>query len=176
MATKSFFCNPPSLESMRIKRTTLLKKMLYRRKQWDLTIGSVLAKHVENERISQKWYLKDVIAHITWYERELLDALEKKSTVESKFWNMDVEERNEMIFESTQNQNITDLLVDSKEAFDNLVKKIETISDEDLNSDIYIKRKEGTRITHDFIGGITFWHYEDHEDALIDKFNLEYRC
>ena len=48
--------------------------------------------------------------------------------------------------------------------------------DEDLNSDTYIKRKEGTRITHDFIGGITFWHYEDHEDALIDLFDLEYGC
>ncbi|MHA2322586.1 MAG: DinB family protein [Candidatus Thorarchaeota archaeon] len=150
---------------MKIKRTTLLKKMLYRRKQWDLTIDSVIAKHGESDRISQKWHLKDVIAHITWYERELLDALEKKSTVESEFWNMDVEERNKLIFANTQDQTLTDLLAVSKSAFDNLVKKIETISDEDLNSEIYIKRKQGTRITHDFIGGITFWHYEDHEDA-----------
>ena len=154
----------------------MLKKMLYKRKQWDLTIDSVFTKRVENELVTQKWYLKDIIAHITWYERELLDALEKRSTAESKFWNMDVEKRNEMIFENTQDQTLTDLLADSKISFDNLVKMIETISDEDLNSDIYIKRKEGTRITHDFIGGITFWHYEDHEDALIDKFNLEYRC
>ena len=150
--------------------------MLYKRKQWDLTIDSVFTKRVENELVTQKWYLKDIIAHITWYERELLDALEKRSTAESKFWNMDVEKRNEMIFENTQDQTLTDLLADSKISFDNLVKMIETISDEDLNSDIYIKRKEGTRITHDFIGGITFWHYEDHEDPLIDKFNLEYRC
>ena len=161
---------------MRIKRTTLLKKMLFKRKQWDLTIDSVLAKSVENVRISQKWFLKDVIAHITWYERELLDALVKKSTAESKFWNMDVEERNEMIFAKTQDLTLTDLLAESKKAFENLVKKIETISEDDLNSDIYIKRKQGTRITHDLIGGITFWHYEEHEDALIDKFDLEYRC
>lgn len=160
---------------MKIKKTTLLKKMIYRRKQWDLTIDSILEKGVENDRISQKWYLKDVIAHITWYERELLDALEMKSIVRSKFWNMDVEERNEMIFLNTQDLILNALLVDSKKTFDNLVNKIETLTDDELNSDIYIKRKEGTRITHDFIGGISFWHYEDHEDHLIDLFDLEYR-
>ena len=161
---------------MRMKRTTVLKKLKNRRKHWDMTIDSVREKHLENERISEKWHLKDAIAHIIWYERELLDALEKKSTAESEFWNMDVEKRNEMIFSSTQDQTLTDLLADSKVTFDNLVKKIETMSDDDLNSETYVKRKEGTRITHDFIGGITYWHYEEHEDVLIDKFDLEYRC
>ncbi len=159
---------------MRIKRTTLLKKMIYKRKHWDFTIDSIFAKQQENGPISQKWYLKDVIAHITWYEKELLDVLEKKSMAESEFWNMGIEERNDMIFNNTQNQTLNDLLIESKKTFDDLVGKIQTISDEDLNSDTYIKRKEGARITHDFIGGITFWHYEDHEDALIDLFDLEY--
>ena len=161
---------------MRIKRTTLLKKMIYKRKHWEFTIDSIFAKQQENDPISQKWYLKDVIAHITWYEKELLDVLEKKSMAESEFWNMGIEERNDMIFNNTQNQTLNDLLIESKRTFDDLVRKIQTISDENLNSDTYIKRKEGTRITHDFIGGITFWHYEDHEDALIDLFDLEYGC
>jgi len=148
--------------------------MIYKRKHWDFTIDSIFAKQQENGPISQKWYLKDVIAHITWYEKELLDVLEKKSMAESEFWNMGIEERNDMIFNNTQNQTLNDLLIESKKTFDDLVGKIQTISDEDLNSDTYIKRKEGARITHDFIGGITFWHYEDHEDALIDLFDLEY--
>ena len=154
----------------------MLRKMIYKRKHWDFTIASIFAKQQENGLISQKWYLKDVIAHITWYEKELLDVLEKKSMAESEFWNMGIEERNDMIFDNTQNQTLNDLLIESKTTFDDLVGKIQTISDDDLNSDTYIKRKEGTRITHDFIGGITFWHYEDHEDALIDLFDLEYGC
>ncbi|MHA2024964.1 MAG: hypothetical protein ACW98U_03590 [Candidatus Thorarchaeota archaeon] len=150
--------------------------MKFNRQLWDSTIESIFAKNVENEPISEKWFLKDVIAHLSWYEKELIDALEKRSIVESDFWNMDVEARNEMIFVNTQVLTLSELLEDSKNSFDKLVNKIQTISDDDLNSEIYIKRKEGTRITHDYIGGITFWHYEEHHDKLIDLFDLDYEC
>ena len=150
--------------------------MKFNRKLWDLTIDSIIAMKAENDPVSQKWFLKDVIAHVSWYDKELLDALETRSIVESEFWNMDVEARNEFIFANTQDQTFPDLLKQSKTTFDKLLKTIETISDEDLNSDIYVKRKEGTRIIHDFIGGITYWHYEEHHDRLIDVFDLDYGC
>ncbi|MFW9921193.1 MAG: DinB family protein [Candidatus Thorarchaeota archaeon] len=172
---KTIFINYLTLvASMRIKRNTLLKKMKHLRKRWDSTIGSIIEKGLESEPISQKWYLKDVIAHITWYDRELLNALEAKSIVDSSFWNMDVEARNEMIFKNTQDRTIEELLQESKEIFEGLLKAIELIGEDDLNSEVYIKRKEGTRVTHDFIGGITFWHYEEHEDILVDLFDLDY--
>jgi hypothetical protein len=129
---------------------------------------------MENEPVTTKWILKDVIAHISWYEKELLDGLQKKSIAESTFWNSDVETRNAMIFENTQDRTLEELLKDSKSVFERLLKEIETISNDDINSEVYIKRKEGTRVTHDFIGGLTFWHAEEHEDVLIDLFDLDY--
>jgi hypothetical protein len=131
---------------------------------------------MENEPVTSKWILKDVIAHISWYEKELLDGLQKQSIADSTFWNADVKTRNAMIFEKTQDLTLAELLTESKSIFERLLKEIETISDDDLNSDVYIKRKEGTRVTHDFIGGLTFWHAEEHEDVLIDIFDLEYIC
>lgn len=162
--------------SMIIKKSTFLKKLRYRRKHWDSTIDTIIANNLENEKISQKWYLKDIIAHITWYEKELLFALEHKSIVESEFWNMKVDERNNVIFTKTQENTLSDILTDSTKVFNNLIAKVEDLTHEDLNSENFVERKEGTRITHDFIGGISFWHYEDHEDALIDRFDLEYGC
>jgi hypothetical protein len=61
----------------------------------------------------------------------------------------------------------------SKDIFNSLILSIEEMSDEELNSDDFIQRKE-KRITWDFIGGNNFWHYEDHEDALIERFDLDY--
>lgn len=159
---------------MKLSKTTLLKKLKHNRKQWDSTIESVIIKQKENELVTKKWVLKDVVAHITWYEKELVDALEKKSIVNSKFWNMEVEPRNVEIFEDTQQYTLMDLIEESRKTFNELVKKIESLSDEQLNSENYIKQKEGTRVTHDYIGGITFWHYEEHQDALIDRFDLDY--
>ncbi len=148
--------------------------MRYRRKHWDSTIEAIIKKGLEKESISEKWHVKDSIAHITWYEKELLAALENKSIAESEFWNMSVEDRNEMIFNKTQESTFDEILKESKNAFDALLTKIKSLSDEELSSDVYIKRKSGTRITWDFIGGITFWHYEDHEDLFIELFDLDY--
>ncbi len=157
-----------------MKKKTLLKKMRFRRKHWDSTIDTIIKKGLEKEKISDKWYVKDSISHITWYEKELLDALEKKSIVESEFWNMSVKDRNEMIFDKTQERSFDELLKESKSIFEALISKIKTLDYEELNSEVYIRRKSDTRITWDFIGGITFWHYEDHEDHLIELFDLDY--
>ena len=127
---------------MRMKRTTLMKKMRYHRKRWDLTIKSVFEKQLENEPVSQKWYLRDVIAHLTWYEKELLEALEKQSQVDSEFWNMEVEKRNDMIYRKTQEHSLNEIIQESKRTFEELIDVVATISDEDLNSDTYVKRKK----------------------------------
>ncbi|TET32654.1 MAG: hypothetical protein E3J70_00745 [Candidatus Heimdallarchaeota archaeon] len=157
-----------------MKKKTLLKKLRYRRKHWDSIVDVIIKKGLEKEKISEKWYVKDAIAHITWYEKELIEALENKSIAESVFWNMSVEDRNDMIFDKTQDKTLDEILNESKSIFDALIIKIEMMSNEELNSDVYIKRKSGTRVTWDFIGGITFWHYEDHEDLFIERFDLEY--
>lgn len=157
-----------------MKKKTLLKKLRFRRKHWDYTVDAIIKKGLEKEMISEKWYVKDVIAHITWYDKELLEALENRSIAKSEFWNMSVEDRNKMIFDKTQDKTLDEILIESKSVFAALITKIEMMSNEELNSDVYIKRKSGTRVTWDFIGGITFWHYEDHEDLFIEIFGLEY--
>lgn len=159
---------------MNITTKTFLKKMKFRRKHWDSLIDAIIEKGLDRKRISDKWYFKDVICHITWYDKEILKALETKSIAESQFWNASISERNEMIFNDTQELTLDEILKESKNVFNHLVNKIEELSNDDLNADDYIKRKSDKRITWDFIGAITFWHYEDHEDALIELFNLDY--
>lgn len=159
---------------MKLKGQTLLKKMKHHRRHWERTLDLIIEKGLENTPVSQKWFLRDVVAHVLWYETELLSALERQSIIDSDFWNMEVEARNDMIYLETQSRALDELREDSQTIFLGLLKKIESISDEDLNSDTYIKRRKGTRVTHDFIGGITFWHWEEHEDSLINIFDLDY--
>ena len=162
------------MSSMQYTTKTFLKKMKYKRKHWDSLINTIIKKRLDKEKISEKWYFKDVICHITWYDIEVLKALETKSIVESKFWNASISERNEMIFNDTQEITLDKILKESKRVFKDLINKIEDLSDEDLNSDEYIKRKSDKRITWDFVGANDFWHFEDHEDVLIERFDLDY--
>lgn len=159
---------------MNIKTETFQKKMKFRRKHWDSLIDTIIERSLDKEKISDKWYFKDVICHITWYDKEILKALETRSIAESKFWNVSISDRNEMIFNETQEFTLDEILKESNSVFNNLVNKIKELSDDDLNSENYIKRKSDKRITWDFIGANNFWHFEDHEDALIQQFDLDY--
>ena len=159
---------------MRYSAKTFSKKMRYKRKHWDYLIDSVIEKGLENEILSEIWSFKDVICHVTWYDKELVKALDTKSIVGSNFWNVSVSQRNDTIFNDTQKITLDEILKESKATFNTLVKKIEALKDEDLNSDEYIKRKSDKRITWDFIGANNFWHFEDHEDALVERFDLDY--
>jgi hypothetical protein len=153
---------------------TFVKKMKHRRKQWDSIVATIIKKGLDKEKISEKWYFRDVICHITWYDKEILKALETKSIAESQFWNVSISERNDMIFNDTQEISLDEILNESKSTFNELASKIEELSDEDLNSDNHIKRKSDKRTTWDFIGANNFWHFEDHEDALVERFDLDY--
>ena len=123
-----------------MNKKTLLKKIRYRREHWDFTISTLVKRGLGMEFISKKWRIKDVIAHITWYDKEILKAIENKSIVESKFWNLSIDDRNEMIFKNTQEKTLDEVVKESKSTFDNLILKIEELSNEELNSDEFIKR------------------------------------
>jgi hypothetical protein len=65
-----------------MKKKSFLKKLRYRRRNWNSIINTVIEKGLENEIISKNWYLKDVIAHVTWYEKEVIKAIKMKSIVD----------------------------------------------------------------------------------------------
>ena len=70
-------------KAIKLKKKTFLKKIKKRRKNWDALINRIKEQGLDNEIILENWYLKDVIAHISRYDKEIVDALEKKSTSEN---------------------------------------------------------------------------------------------
>lgn len=157
-----------------MNKKTFLKKIRYRRDKWNTLIETIIDHGLNEEMISTNWSVKDVISHITWYDKELTNALHQKSIVDNEFWNMRINERNEMIFQTTHEQPFEDVLNTSQETFNRLIEEIEKLTDIELNADNYIQRKSDKRITYDFIAGNNFYHYEDHADILIERFDLEY--
>jgi len=147
--------------------------MEFRRKQWDALIQVIIEKGLEKDKLPNNWNLRDTIAHIAWYDKVLLDGLATKAMT-SEFWQMSIDDRNEMILQKSQDKSLNDILAESKQIFDDLMKKVEELSDEELNSEDHIQLIKGKRITWDIIGAQNFWHFEDHEEALIEHFDLDY--
>jgi hypothetical protein len=110
---------------IKLKKETFLKKIKYRRRNWNRIIDQISERGLNTEIIQKNWYLKDVIAHISWYDKQIVDALMKRSILENKFIFMSFQDRNALIYNNSQEKTLSELLKESRTIFGKLITEIE---------------------------------------------------
>ena len=83
--------------------------------------------------------MKDILAHITWHEREMLTVANAHALVGSDLWNLPLDQRNDAIYQENRNKDIKDVLAESKAVFEAMMKEMQTLSDEDLKIPIVLR-------------------------------------
>ncbi|MFW9778150.1 MAG: DinB family protein [Candidatus Heimdallarchaeota archaeon] len=147
-----------------------ISTMKRERNRWNLLIKTLIDNGYANEIIKDKWTLKDVIAHIYWYEFEIVNALRQKSIKNIKFWNESIRKRNSFIFSQTNGLSLEKILVEANKTFTNLIIEIEKLSNDDLKSRSFFK--DSRKTVFRLIMGNSTDHYREHDYKLIKRFNL----
>ena len=112
------------------------------------------------------WSVKDIIAHITWFEREMIGMLQSRRLAGSELWDLPRDERNSKIYEQNLSANLVDVLAESKRIHAELCILIEGCSDEDLNMASMFKQMPPDWIPAEVIAGNTYEHYRDHSASI----------
>ena len=157
-----------------MNKKTLIKKLVYGHDNVNFTFQQIGNLNLQNTIIEKNWLPKDVLAHVTWYMKEVIATLATKSTINSTFWSMSIEDRNNYIFNNTHAQDFQILLNEFEDVFHSLIKSCEILTEENLISEDYISLMKGKRKTFDFILGNVYFHFDDHIDVLIENFDLDY--
>ncbi len=105
------------------------------RSSWDDWYGLIAC--ITNERAAEKgyhkdWTLTDVIAHIGWFEKQMIDLLEARRFVGSELWELPTDERNEIIRAENAGRGHAEVLRDARRTHDRMVELLEVISDDEL--------------------------------------------
>ncbi len=82
--------------------------------------------------VAGDWSVKDMLAHIAWYEREEADVYGEVSGEGSPLWNVPQEPRNRILFEQARGRPLEEVLADFREAHERFLGVIERLSEEDL--------------------------------------------
>jgi hypothetical protein len=101
------------------------------------TAWEALIKQVDQERftspgVAGEWSLKDIIAHITWHEREMVGLVEAHALVGSDLWDLPTDERNVAIYEEVRHQPLEQVLEESTQVHQKLLDVLPTLSEADL--------------------------------------------
>jgi hypothetical protein len=142
-----------------------LKLIRLRRGDWEQTLASIPRERMA-EPLIDGWSIKDIVAHLTWHDREMVGLLKTRKLAGSAWWTLPLEERNQRIFNQYRNQPLEEALQEHAEVHQTLIEEIERLEDEDLNDPDRIEEmlpgfKLGTLLEEN-----TWAHYLAHTEAL----------
>ena len=113
------------------------------------------------------WSVKDVIAHITWYEREMIGMLKAMALEGSDLWQLPQDERNIPIYEQNKDRPLEEVLSEAEQVYDQLFEAIASLSEDELSDPSHFRGMPSEWIPWDVIAGNTYDHYYQHIPDIL---------
>lgn len=116
-----------------MKKADLLDLLQRERSAWNELLARVDPQRMEEPGAAGAWSVKDLIAHVTWYEREITAAFQARALKGSPLWEKSPADRNRMIYEQHHSQSLEMVLADSRRAYSELVQVVRAMAEAELN-------------------------------------------
>jgi hypothetical protein len=129
---------------------------------WEAALAGMDEAALVRPGFCDEWSAKDVMAHIAWYEREMIGLIEAQALAGSEAWDLPLDERNEGIYQANRGRSLEAVREEAAEVHAQLVQALETLSDEDLNDPARFAGMPPDWRPWEVIASDTFEHYREH--------------
>ncbi len=140
------------------------------RSSLDALIDTIILHEDLLTNISNTWRVKDVLAHISWHEREMQNLFKTMSLVGSDYWLLTLQERNEKIFQDYIDIKEKRVLKEYKHSFIDMMIEMKKIPSEATTDPKLFDKMPLEWEPWKVVAGNTFDHYEDHIKQLKNHF------
>ena len=149
-------------------KTAFLSRLTSARSTWDELLARIPRERMTEPALAGGWSVKDVVAHVTWSEREMVGVVLQKALVGSPLWELDQDARNAIVYAENRDRDLDDVLSDEQHVYAELEPLLEGLTAEDL-----VEGDRWGQMLPDvppwrIFAGSTFLHYEDHAAAIAD--------
>ena len=150
-------------------KTKLVETLRSKRAEWDALLAQVPPNEMTEPGVAGEWSVKDIIAHLTYYERWIADRLHERLRGETYVpteLDMMGEARNDMLYLQIRDRLIADVLADSRHVFARLLSGLEAHSEEFL---IEPQQFEGAPVPvtiWKLLRGDVYEHYSQHAPSI----------
>lgn len=130
---------------------------------WRKIIASFPKERMEEPGVCGVWSFKELIGHITWYEREMITMLHNHDFHGSLLWTeATLDERNEVIAKEIRGLTVEKVLEQSEQAASELENELAAQTDADLNDPARYPGMPAEWSPADVIAGNAFDHIMEH--------------
>ncbi len=110
----------------------LIEMVKQERAAWQALIKQFDPERLTLPGVVGDWSVKDIIAHLTWFEREMLELVKRHALEGSDLWNLPTDERNAAIYSEIRGQSLEQVLEESNQVYNQLIALLPSLTNQDL--------------------------------------------
>jgi hypothetical protein len=145
-----------------MEKAQFLRLMRSKRAEWETLIAPLDETHLTQPRSIGDWSIKDIIAHISWYDQQMIESIETRALVGSDLWALDLDERNAIIYEQNKDRTLEDVRAEAAIVFPRFLAAVETLTQEELDDARHFRSMPPDWSPADVIASNAHEHYTDH--------------
>jgi len=150
----------------RIRHDILLDKIRTLHRAWATALADIPEAGWQAQNAIGAWSLKDLLAHLTWFEREIANLIEQRALVGSDLWNLPTGERNHAVYMEHRDLPLEKVQDEARQVQTKLVNAFQTLTDDELNDPSRFAHMPPDWEPWRIIAGSTYFHYYEHLPQL----------
>lgn len=140
------------------------------RATWEALLRQVGPDRMALRGVTGEWSVKDIVAHVSaWEQRPVawLKAVQSGTWPQPPEWpvNLDEDGINAWIFAANRGRWVQDVLIESRQVFDQLVQALDHVTEQDLTTMGRFEWLQGNSLIAS-ISGRSYEHYQVHGEAI----------
>jgi len=132
------------------------------RRQWQQRWKGVDLFGTARPRIPGEMSLRDILFHVAWYEREMLEMVQLRTLTGSPWWSLPVDERNTNIQAEGQAVSLLQAWRLEQKVFTDLLTELQSLRDEELEDARFFQEMPADWKPWQVIASNSYEHYAEH--------------
>ncbi len=152
-------------------KANLLDTMQTERAKLDGLLATLSAEQICQTALENEWSVKDVLAHISTWERMCVDWIqaglrgERPDKPEKGYTWEELDTFNEKTFLGNRERTLNDVQADSRLAYQQLLEQVQALSEDDITNPQRFPWTDGRGLVP-FIAANSYEHYQEHFEQI----------
>ncbi len=143
-------------------KTTFLHRMAHSRAELEAALAVLSPAQLLQPGASGEMSVKDVLAHITWHEQQMIGVIEQMALLGSEWWGLPTDERNAHIYTANRERSLEDVLAEAQEIYPRLYAALQGLLEDAYQDAALYREMPPDWLPWQVFAGNTFEHYEHH--------------
>lgn len=140
----------------------LLALMHATRQELEALLGQLTPAQMNQSGVAGPWSVKDMLAHIAWYQAEEVEFFGETGVEASPLWATPQDARNELLLAQNRERALDDILAEFRHAFARFLSVVEGLSDAELNQPGRFPDTNADRLPWQAIAVHSYEHDREH--------------